>query len=175
MDTCWKFPDKCQILVISLGIFWHMLETSGHTQETLSDLDFLCHMIENKYNVFVRSKFSDTCWTHSINFYQSGNLETHAFNFQTHTKKLLAILTFLSHRIKNCTIYLYNPNFQTLAGYFQTPTEMFSHLIDKWYHLHVQWRISRPKPEISRHRPVFMRNQLGNPLLLMVSNFFPLR
>ena len=37
----------------NLEILYHMLETYGHTLETLSNLEICCVMIENKYIIFV--------------------------------------------------------------------------------------------------------------------------
>ena len=79
-------------------------------------------MIENKYNIFVRSMFLDTCWKFDDTlkkFVQIWKVSNKRLKFTDTRRKLWAIWTFLC-QIKNSTIFMYNPNFQTHAGYFQT-------------------------------------------------------
>ena len=108
---------------------------------------------------FVRSKFPDTCWKFPdppqkcVPIWKFKN--THS-KFPGTPRKLWAIWKFLWYRIRNSTIFMYNPNFLTHAGYFQTcwaNKKYWYHLIDKWYYLYVEWKIARQKPEISQHRP----------------------
>ena len=118
--------------------------------------DTYIYRYRKKYNIFVQSKFPDTCWNFLDTLHklvQIWKFSNTCCIFLDTRRKLWTIWKFLCHRLKISQLYVQSEFPDTWWIFPDTCWKCFAiwkflcHLIDKWYYLHVKWKFSRPKPE----------------------------